>query len=185
MLREPTFECFFSSITDYFRARNCISFEFPCVIKEDFILMDFIKCNDNLIEVKEGKVYFCFCFSISSIFSEVRTLEDAEKFAQGIQKLEFFTDTTRNNYICNRKHLKAERGKYDWIKGAKYFFNSTTLVKYAHKHGLFNLDSLPKDLKERVIGSLNISDEAIRELKWHVVKYDDVDSEYVTRYKDD
>jgi len=180
------FECFFSSITDYFRCQKYISSEFLCVPKESFILMDSIRCKDKkIIEVKDEHFYFCFWFAISDIYSWIHNPEDVERIADEIQNSEFFTERPRKNYICDRKHLKVERGEYDWIKGTKYFWNSTTLVKYAHKHNLFDMKTLPEDVKERVIGCLNISDKAIKESKENYIRHGDVAPEYVTRYKDD
>lgn len=179
------FECFFSSITDYFRCQKYISSEFLCVTEQNFILMDSIRCRDKEIEVNKGQVFFGFFFTVDDLLPTVQAPEDVERIANEIQNSEFFTDRTRNNYICDRKHLKVERGKHDWIKGAKYFYNSTTLVKYAHKHSLFNMETLPEDLMPDVIGSLNISDKAVKESKENLIRHGDVDPEYVYRYKDD
>ena len=122
----PHFECFFSSIPDYIRGYDRILFSFPCVSIEHYILMKSIRCKGTQIKVNKGEVRFCFWFCISEIPSLVRTLDEAVEISQRILQLELFNDESRNNQICRRKDIRAERGKYDWINGAKYFYRQKT-----------------------------------------------------------
>lgn len=143
------FNCFFSTISDYIRAQDCISLEFGVAIIKHFLLHKSIMCEDELIDAKQKRPLFCFYFEIRDSFPNKRSVQEVDKEVEKVRNLDFFIDKSRGNYICTMDKLKDYLNPhYDLRRDiAMYFFNSTELVKYCYEHNLFSLDSIPEDLK--------------------------------------
>lgn len=179
------FECFFGSISDFYKAHRTISIKLHCLIEQYFILNESIICKNSQIKVKEGEIYFCFQFSVSNVLYQNRTQEDVDEIVQNAMELDFFTNRSRNNFICEAKDILTERGEYNELEGAKYFFDDMELIKYSHKHKLFKIEDIPKDISPIINGIIRTSDGFIEERKRTQYKRLGVSKEYIDHFDSD
>lgn len=141
------FYCCFSSIEDYYNAKDWISLKTFFTISYYFILKESIGCGDAQVEVKEGETMFCFvCWNLY----HKNTPEKVMHLASEIQSLEFFTDPSRNNYIYPTTAFECEWDDDLRLKKAKYFEDDFELTGYCYTHDLIDMESLSEDARETV-----------------------------------
>lgn len=188
-MRLIKFHCFFNSISDFLEVSHIIFFNFDFPTLKYFMLKEPIKLKDKKIPIDLEKAENYFCFSFSDILFNTkkhlrRSNKDIKDAVQRIMKLNYFTDESRNNYICKDEELKhIEKNKYGELNSGIYFYDDIGLIKYAFKHNFIDLESISDDTKSKIENILKIPDSETKILKEQAVKNFSYSQEYIDHFK--